>query len=88
MSEQYRSRVYTDRPPYADFDPPHKLSAIKSIVARKLYDHRMQYVLTLAALTATFWWQLLRMRDKRFALRLYIMLFLIRDLRCRQQKIM
>ncbi len=39
MSEQYRSRVYTDRPPYADFDPPHKLSAIKSIVARKLYDH-------------------------------------------------
>lgn len=39
MSEPYYSRVYTDRPAYADFDPPHKLIAIKGIVARKLYEH-------------------------------------------------
>ena len=31
--ETFKSRVYTDRPPYADFDAPHKFEAIKSIVA-------------------------------------------------------
>lgn len=39
MTDTYKSRVYTDRPAYADFDPPHKLAAIQSIVARKLYEH-------------------------------------------------
>lgn len=33
------SRVFLDRPPYADFDPPHKFEAIKSIVARRLREH-------------------------------------------------
>ena len=35
----YKSRVYTDRPPYADFDPPAKFEAIKSIIARRLIEH-------------------------------------------------
>lgn len=37
--EEYRSRVYTDRPDYADFDAPHKFLAIESIVARRLIEH-------------------------------------------------
>ena len=39
MKEVYKSRVYTDRPPYADFDPPEKFEAIKSIIARRLTEH-------------------------------------------------
>lgn len=39
MKEEYKSRVYTERPVYADFAPPEKLLAIESIVARKLYEH-------------------------------------------------
>lgn len=34
--ETYYSRVYTDRPPYADFDPPQKFQAIQSIIAKRL----------------------------------------------------
>lgn len=37
--DEYKSRVYTDRPPYADFDPPQKFEAIKSIIAKRLYQH-------------------------------------------------
>ena len=37
--EEFKSRVYTDRPPYADFDAPHKFEAIKSIVAKRLIEH-------------------------------------------------
>lgn len=29
--KQFRSRVYTDRPPYADFDAPNKFMAIESM---------------------------------------------------------
>ena len=39
MSEQYRSRVYTDRPDYADFDAPAKFQAIESIIAKRLREH-------------------------------------------------
>lgn len=39
MKEVYRSRVYTDRPAYADFDAPHKFEAIKSIIAKRLREH-------------------------------------------------
>lgn len=39
MSEPYRSRVYTDRPDYADFDAPHKFQAIQGIIARRLREH-------------------------------------------------
>lgn len=39
MSEPYRSRVYTDRPPYADFDAPAKFQAIQGIVAWRLKEH-------------------------------------------------
>lgn len=39
MSEQYYSRVYTDRPAYADFDPPAKFQAIESIIAKRLKEH-------------------------------------------------
>ena len=39
MSEAYHSRVYTDRPPYADFDPPAKFQAIESIIAKRLKEH-------------------------------------------------
>ena len=39
MSEPFRSRVYTDRPPYADYDAPAKFTAIQSIVAKHLREH-------------------------------------------------
>lgn len=39
MKEIYKSRVYTDRPDYADFEPPAKFEAIKSIIARRLIEH-------------------------------------------------
>ena len=39
MKEAYKSRVYTDRPAYADFDAPNKFEAIKSIIAKRLYEH-------------------------------------------------
>lgn len=39
MSEQYRSRVYTDRPDYADFDSPAKFQAVISIIAKRLREH-------------------------------------------------
>lgn len=39
MKEVYKSRVYTDRPTYADFDSPEKFEAIKSIIARRLTEH-------------------------------------------------
>ena len=39
MSNEYKSRVYTERPPYADFDAPAKFQAIESIVAKRLHQH-------------------------------------------------
>ena len=39
MSEEYKSRVYTERPAYADFDAPAKFQAIQSIVAKHLRSH-------------------------------------------------
>ena len=39
MAETYKSRVYTDRPAYADFDAPAKFQAIQSIVAKHLTQH-------------------------------------------------
>lgn len=39
MSETYKSRVYTDRPAYADFDSPAKFTAIQSIIAKRLKEH-------------------------------------------------
>lgn len=39
MKDTYKSRVYTDRPDYADFDPPEKFEAIKSIIAKRLREH-------------------------------------------------
>lgn len=39
MKETYKSRVYTDRPAYADFDAPNKFMAIQSIVAKRLMQH-------------------------------------------------
>ena len=38
-TEEYRSRVYTDRPAYADFEAPEKFEAIKSIIAKRLLEH-------------------------------------------------
>ena len=37
--ESYKSRVYTDRPAYADFEAPAKFNAIMSIIARRLTEH-------------------------------------------------
>lgn len=37
--ETYHSRVYTDRPEYADYDAPRKFQAITGIVARRLREH-------------------------------------------------
>lgn len=39
MKEEYRSRVYTDRPDYADFEAPAKFTAIQSIIVKHLRDH-------------------------------------------------
>ena len=39
MSEPYRSRVYTDRPAYADFEAPQKFQAVEGIIARRLREH-------------------------------------------------
>lgn len=39
MGETYYSRVYTERPAYADFDAPHKFQAIQGIIARRLREH-------------------------------------------------
>lgn len=39
MKEEYRSKVYTDRPPYADFEAPAKFQAIMSIIAKHLHQH-------------------------------------------------
>lgn len=36
---EFKSRVYTDRPAYADFDAPHKFMAIESIIAKRLIEH-------------------------------------------------
>lgn len=39
MRETYKSKIYTDRPAYADFDAPRKFGAIQSIVAKHLKQH-------------------------------------------------
>ena len=39
MKEVYKSRVYTERPAYADYDAPAKFQAIQSIIARRLREH-------------------------------------------------
>ena len=39
MKETYKSRVYTDRPAYADFDAPAKFQAIQSIIAKRIREH-------------------------------------------------
>lgn len=39
MKGQYRSRVYTDRPDYADFDAPEKFQAIIGIIMTHLRQH-------------------------------------------------
>ena len=37
--EEYRSRVYTDRPAYADYEAPRKFQAIQAIVGKHLKEH-------------------------------------------------
>lgn len=39
MAETFKSKVYTDRPAYADFDAPAKFVAIQSIIAKRLNQH-------------------------------------------------
>lgn len=39
MKEEYRSRVYTDRPAYADLDSPDKFQAILGIIMTRLRQH-------------------------------------------------
>ena len=39
MKDNFKSKVYTERPPYADFESPAKFEAIKSIIAKRLYEH-------------------------------------------------
>ena len=39
MKTTFKSKVYTDRPEYADFSAPHKFEAIKSIIAKRLIEH-------------------------------------------------
>ena len=37
--ETYKSRVYTDRPDYADYPAPKKFQTIQSIIAKHLTEH-------------------------------------------------
>ena len=37
--KSFKSKVYTDRPAYADFDAPAKFEAIKGILAKRLIEH-------------------------------------------------
>lgn len=37
--DRHKSRIYTDRPAYADFDVPAKFEAIKSIIAKRLLQY-------------------------------------------------
>lgn len=39
MMSTHKSRVYTDRPPYADFEAPHKFEVVKNIIARRLIEY-------------------------------------------------
>jgi len=39
MKTAHKSKVYTDRPAYADFSAPHKFEAIKSIIAKRLIEY-------------------------------------------------
>jgi len=39
MKTTFKSKVYTDRPDYADFDAPAKFRAIISIIAKRLVEH-------------------------------------------------
>lgn len=39
MKETYKSRVYTDRPDYADFDAPTKFDTLVGIIATRLKQH-------------------------------------------------
>ena len=39
MKEAYKSKVYTERPDYADFSAPEKFQAIESIIAKRLREH-------------------------------------------------
>ena len=39
MGTEFKSRVYTDRPQYADFDAPRKFQAIQGIIVRRLKEH-------------------------------------------------
>lgn len=39
MKETHKSKVYTDRPYYADFSAPAKFQAIESIIAKRLREH-------------------------------------------------
>lgn len=39
MKQTHKSKVYTDRPAYADFEAPEKFEAIKSIIAKRLIEH-------------------------------------------------
>lgn len=36
---QFRSKVYDDRPAYADYDPPEKFQAIQAIIIQRLMEH-------------------------------------------------
>ena len=37
--DEHKSRLYTDRPPYADYDPPRKFMAIEAIIGKRLIEH-------------------------------------------------
>lgn len=39
MKEEYKSRVYTDRPDYADYPAPKKFQTIHAIIAKHLTEH-------------------------------------------------
>ena len=39
MNSEFRSRVYTERPAYADYDSPSKFAAIQGFLLTRLFQH-------------------------------------------------
>lgn len=39
MAGEFKSRVYTERPAYADYPPPNKFMAIEAIIGKRLIEH-------------------------------------------------
>lgn len=88
MKEEFRSRVYTDRPDYADFDAPAKFTAIQSIIAKRLREHPNAIGSYSGGSDSDIMIDLIERTRKLFNLPPVKYAFSIRDLKCKPQRIM